>query len=173
MTRIMGLDVSTKRTGVALPTGRTLSLCPGTTDVARRLQWFEGAVARLVRFYEPELAVLEGYAPRSIGILSTIRLAELGGVVRCTLGRLSVPYIEISPGTLKRYATGNGNATDEAMIAAARAGGGEPDNDDEADAWLLWALGRHGTDRAVLDADLALASIRLEVLSAISWPVAA
>lgn len=170
MTAVLGLDVSTRRTGAALPTGRAVSLSPSTTDVARRLHWFAGALARLLRCYEPEIAVIEGYAPNSVGILSTIRLAELGGVIRLTLHEHSVPYVEIGPGQLKRWATGNGNATDEAMIAAATAAGGTPANDDEADALLARAVAVHALDSVDLLDGQPHADIRLQVVSAITWP---
>ncbi|WP_445811149.1 hypothetical protein [Yoonia sp.] len=45
-------------------------------------------------------------------------------------------------GTIKRHATGHGNAPKQAMIAAARARGYRPADDNEADAIaiLYWAL---------------------------------
>ena len=49
-------------------------------------------------------------------------------------------------GTIKRFATGKGNADKAAMIAAVRGRGFEPADDNEADAIaiLLWALETHG-----------------------------
>lgn len=170
MTAVLGLDVSTKRTGVALPTGRTLSLSPGTKDVARRLHWFAGALARLLRTYEPKVAVIEGYAPRSIGILSTIRLAELGGAVRLTLHEFGVPYVEITPSELKRYATGNGNAAKGLMVEMALRAGADVVNDDEADAWLARAIGVHGCDSVDLLDGHGAPKARLEVVAAHDWP---
>lgn len=53
-----------------------------------------------------------------------------------------VPYAGVPVGTIKRFATGKGNADKPAMIAAARARGCEPKDDNEADAYCLlhWAL---------------------------------
>ena len=53
-----------------------------------------------------------------------------------------VPYDGVPVGTIKRHATGKGNADKEAMIAAARARGFSPADDNEADAIaiLFWAL---------------------------------
>ena len=47
---------------------------------------------------------------------------------------------------MKRHATGKGNAGKQAMIAAARARGFHPTDDNEADAIaiLLWALETRG-----------------------------
>jgi hypothetical protein len=53
----------------------------------------------------------------------------------------SIPYEGIPVGTIKRFATGRGNADKAAMIAAMRARGFTPADDNEADAIaiVLWA----------------------------------
>ena len=58
----------------------------------------------------------------------------------------SIPYSGVPVGTIKRFATGKGNADKQAMIAAMRERGFEPANDNEADAIaiLLWALETNG-----------------------------
>ena len=57
-----------------------------------------------------------------------------------------VPYQGVPVGTIKRYATGKGNADKAAMIAAMRARGFAPADDNEADALalLLWATDAEG-----------------------------
>jgi hypothetical protein len=57
-----------------------------------------------------------------------------------------VPYQGVPVGTIKRHATGKGNANKDAMIAAARARGFSPADDNEADAIaiLLWAIETQG-----------------------------
>jgi hypothetical protein len=59
-----------------------------------------------------------------------------------------IPYAGVPVGTIKRHATGNGNANKEAVIAAVRALGFDPADDNEADALALlhWAL-RNGGPR--------------------------
>ena len=51
-----------------------------------------------------------------------------------------MPYQGVPVGTIKRFATGKGNADKAAMIAAMRARGYLPADDNEADAiaLLLW-----------------------------------
>ena len=58
----------------------------------------------------------------------------------------SVAYAGTPVGTIKRHATGKGNANKAAMIAAARARGFSPADDNEADAIaiLLWAIETEG-----------------------------
>jgi hypothetical protein len=49
-----------------------------------------------------------------------------------------IPYQGVPVGTIKRHATGKGNASKEQMIAAARKRGWLPEDDNEADAqWIL------------------------------------
>ena len=52
-----------------------------------------------------------------------------------------VPYEGVPVGTIKRHATGKGNANKDSMIAAARSRGFDPTDDNEADALALlgWA----------------------------------
>ena len=54
----------------------------------------------------------------------------------------SLPYQGVPIGTWKRHACGKGNANKDEVIAAMRARGFEPVDDNEADAIaiLLWAL---------------------------------
>jgi Holliday junction resolvasome RuvABC endonuclease subunit len=57
-----------------------------------------------------------------------------------------VPYEGVPVGTIKRHATGKGNASKQTMIDAARARGFDPADDNEADAiaLLLWAIETKG-----------------------------
>lgn len=48
-----------------------------------------------------------------------------------------IPYEGVPVGTIKKFATGKGNADKAAMIAAARARGFDPKDDNEADALAL------------------------------------
>ena len=71
------------------------------------------------------------------GLLATLTAwAETAGVA----------YQGVPVGTIKRHATGKGNANKDAMMAAARARGFSPADDNEADAIaiLLWALETRG-----------------------------
>ena len=71
------------------------------------------------------------------GLLATLTSwAETAGVA----------YQGVPVGTIKRHATGKGNANKDAMMAAARARGFSPADDNEADAIaiLLWALETRG-----------------------------
>jgi Holliday junction resolvasome RuvABC endonuclease subunit len=71
------------------------------------------------------------------GLMATLTAwAELRGI----------PYQGIPVGTIKRHATGKGNASKEAVIAAVKAKGFTPADDNEADAiaLLLCAIEKGG-----------------------------
>ena len=71
------------------------------------------------------------------GLLATLTAwAELRGI----------PYSGVPVGTIKKHAAGKGNAPKAAMIAAARARGFLPADDNEADAIaiLFWAMDTNG-----------------------------
>ena len=57
-----------------------------------------------------------------------------------------MPYAGAAVGTIKRHATGKGNAPKLAMTQAAQARGFSPADDNEADAIaiLLWAIETNG-----------------------------
>lgn len=139
----LGLDLSLSRTGIATIAGHTHSIVPraGAKDPARRLHEIIEALDPYLRIGEPKIAVLEAYSYGGHQGRTMARLAELGGAVRMRLFELDIPFVEIPPATLKKWATGHGNATKDEMLVAACEKGGSPSNDDEADAFLLRALG--------------------------------
>lgn len=57
-----------------------------------------------------------------------------------------VPYLGVPVATIKKFATGKGNADKNAVIAAIKAKGLNPQDDNEADALalLLWAISQKG-----------------------------
>jgi hypothetical protein len=57
-----------------------------------------------------------------------------------------IPYEGVPVGTIKRHATGKGNAPKQAMVDAARARGFSPADDNEADAIAIlhWAIETRG-----------------------------
>ncbi|MBV5324571.1 MAG: hypothetical protein J0626_04495 [Rhodospirillaceae bacterium] len=57
-----------------------------------------------------------------------------------------IPYQGVPVGTIKRHATGKGNAGKEAVISAMRSKGFNPEDDNEADALaiLSWAIDTQG-----------------------------
>ena len=62
-----------------------------------------------------------------------------------------IPYQGVPVGTIKKHATGKGNASKDEMVASARARGHAPADDNEADALALlhWAIEQHALEREV------------------------
>lgn len=144
---VVGLDLSTKRIGFAAADGQLLSISghAGAEDPYRRLHELTRELARAFRVRPPgpDLVVVEDYALGAPGRLSLVRLGEIGGIVRTWLFEQDWPIVLVSPSSVKRFATGNGNAKKEQMIARAIELGARGNvNDDEADAFHLRRMGR-------------------------------
>lgn len=161
--RIAGLDLSTKRVGFAAPDGELLSISAhaGAEDPYRRLHELGREIERAFRLRPPlpDLVVVEGYSLGMFGggILSKIRLGEIGGIVRTRLFELGVAFVDVPPSSLKRFACSNGNAKKEQMIARAIELGARGNvNDDEADAFHLRRMGRaaNGLEGPLADHEL-------------------
>lgn len=153
--RIASLDNSTKRIGYADADGglHSITVAAGAEDKPRRLHQMATALTLELRRHPPfpDLIIVEGYVPNSPNRWSLIRLGELGGVVRLRLFELDIPFVEIPPPSVKKFATGKGNAGKDQMVAAAEALDAHVRNDDEADAFHLRRFGlcAHGLEPTV------------------------
>ena len=132
--RIVAFDLSLTATGVADEKGWA-TIKPKCSGVLR-LGLLQSELARAA--YGADLAVIEGYSFGSTG-RSLFQIGELGGVVRLMLHDAEIPFVEVSPSSVKKYATGRGNAGKAEVLIAARERLAYPGtNDNEADAlWLL------------------------------------
>jgi len=137
--RIMGLDPSMSSTGIALPGNETLALKPrGTGD--DRLVYITDHVLLSARTARVDFVVCEDVPSRMIGAAGKV-IPMLHGAIRLDLIRAGIPYMVLSPSTLKKFATGKGTADKTAMaLAALKRFGQEFGTSDECDAaWLRWA----------------------------------
>lgn len=90
--------------------------------------------------FHPSLVLLEGYSYASQGSSKT--LAEFGGVLRTELCELDADILEVSPMTLKKFATGKGSGNKIQMVAAITLRWGVGfGTDDEYDAYALARMG--------------------------------
>lgn len=158
---VVGLDLSTKRIGFAAADGQLLSISghAGAEDPYRRLHELTRELSRAFRVRPPgpDLVAVEDYALGAPGRLSLVRLGEIGGIVRTWLFEQDWPIVLVSPSSVKRFATGNGNAKKEQMIARAIELGARGNvNDDEADAFHLRRMARaaHGLEGVLLDHEI-------------------
>ena len=149
---VLALDLGTT-TGWALrgPDGHITS---GTMTF--RPSRFEGGGMRYLRFngWLQEIARLGGPFHRIVfeevrRHVSTDSSHVYGGLLATLTAWAemhTIPYEGVPVGTIKRFATGKGNADKAAMIAAMEARGFNPADDNEADALalLLWATTGQG-----------------------------
>lgn len=146
----VGLDLSLTRTGVADQRGHVKTIRPGRLSGLERLDFIRHAVLDVIVHPDVELIIIEGYAYAAAH--GAHQAGELGGIIRLTVWMANVPHYDIAPTTLKRYATGNGQANKEQVVANARErlGYGGFDNN-EADALWLRAIGMDLLDEPVAD----------------------
>ena len=149
---ILALDLGST-TGWAVRNGRCRIL-HGTAEF--RPTRFEGGGMRYLRFgkwLEQTLEVTGGidavYVEEVRRHIGTDAAHVYGGLLATLTAWCEghgIPYQGVPVGTIKRFATGKGNADKQAMIAAVRERGFEPADDNEADAIaiLLWALDTNG-----------------------------
>lgn len=166
--RILALDLSLTRTGYCL--GGGLAGCETGVLETARLRGME-RLDRIVRDVQQlarggHLVVIEGYSFGSQG-RAVFDVAELGGCVRFLLHRLGMPYVDVPPASLKKFATGKGNSPKDAMITAAiRRFAFQGSDNNEADAYLLWCMARHAYQHPVVQ----VPQLQAAALEAVSWP---
>lgn len=144
--KIVGLDLSLARTGVALHNGDDIEFNSIETSAKAILQ---ARIFTVMQALNPIFAVathvfIENHSFGSFGA-GVRQLAELAGVVKFQLWRTDIPFSLVAPMTLKKWATGTGKKMDKSVVLhkLALKTGVEPRNDDEADAVALADFGWH------------------------------
>lgn len=141
---VVGLDLSLNGTGIAYPDGTVERYAPvadpkAAYGMARILDVRDRAMAAVTPGLT-ELVVIEGMAFDAYD--RERQLAQLTGIIRAALYESHVPYLICPPGTLKKYATGDGHASKtKVLLAAINRLGYEGEAHDEADALWLRAAG--------------------------------
>ncbi|MFJ4412946.1 hypothetical protein [Streptomyces sp. NPDC088925] len=170
--RVLGLDLSLRSTGVALPDGTTLRIRTRAQDGDARLQEVRAWLTEVVLGTRPDLAVIEDLPTHAKGAGIT---GHVHGVTKVVLLDADVPYALVPPATLKSFATGSGAANKRRMAEAARRRTGvsfpgdltpRGTGGDMCDAWWLRAAGRQQLGWPVV----ALPAPQLARLTAVTWP---
>lgn len=162
--RVLGIDPSLTSSGVARPDGTTGRWTTSYTG-EERLDLIRQLLYDTLDAEAPQLVVIEGYSYASAN--QAHQIGELGGVLRLELYRSHIPYIEVAPKSLKKYATGNASAPKNEMLAAAIRRLGYPGHsDDEADAAWLRAMALDHYGHPVCDMPAA----HREALKKPVWP---
>lgn len=187
--RVLGLDLSLAAPGVAY-NGKPRTLPASNYRGPALLSHRAGQLLSLLDYLKPDLVVIEGYAI-SRNLAGARSLAELGGVVRFIFHEREIAFVEVPPSTLKKYATGKGNADKHEVIRAALEAGaqlphrrkppqarpwpyfetrppiGREWDDNAADAWWLYQMGlaKFAPSMAVPREDR-----NNETLDVVEWP---
>lgn len=173
--QIMGLDLSITRTGVALPDRTTLAVVPPKQVTGDdRLEYFADHIGLAARTARVDLVVIEGLGGLYKGEAART-MPMMHGAIRLELKRHRLPYMLLSPSSLKKFATGNGGADKTAMaLAALKRLGREYRTNDECDAdWLrvagrtVYGLGEYGSGYG--EAGGRLLSLPQAHLEALRW----
>jgi Holliday junction resolvasome RuvABC endonuclease subunit len=159
---VIGVDPSITATGIALSDGSLVTVGGKADRGDERL--LDIAIGVATAATRADLVVMEDLPTHAHGAGIT---GMVQGVIRLMCLRASVPYALIPPATLKKYATGKGNATKADMrMELYRRTGQDVRDDNQADAaWLRFAGLEHLGQRAV-----QLPALSVRALDAVAWP---
>ena len=99
---------------------------------------FQSLLAHLLADTKPRLVAYE--MPHLRGGAATAVLSGLVGILKAECQYRKISYTDFHTATLKKFATGKGNASKEEMVEAARIRWGKVFPEDEADARFVAAL---------------------------------
>jgi Holliday junction resolvasome RuvABC endonuclease subunit len=167
--RVLGLDLSLTATGIATWDGQPLSTlrtvaAEGDKRLRRIMVTVRAEAYDHVADEPIELAVIEDLPTHahSAGITGMVH-----GAVRVALMERGVPYALVPPATLKKYATGRGNATKPDMrMALYQRTGLDIRDDNQVDAWWLRAAGLDHLGHPLV----ALPAAQRAALAKVAWP---
>ena len=158
----IGIDASLNGTGV-------ICLKDETTELHKRIESKLKGVKRLIDIEDTlkfivdklpaDLILIEGYAYAAKN--QAHQIGELGGVIRTMLEKRGLPWIEVAPSQVKKFASGKGNAKkDLVMLNVYKKWGVEFASSDEADAYVIARIGQ-----ALLSKDTELTQYQAEVIA--------
>ncbi|PKQ20162.1 MAG: hypothetical protein CVT66_06160 [Actinobacteria bacterium HGW-Actinobacteria-6] len=147
MKSVVGLDPSLAATGICVSgfAPKTIVTKPGTKAITTRICRLNVIAAEVMNRVHPgSLVVIEAPGFSRGAQPGHHQLAGLWWLLVILLDARGVQFVEVSPSTLKKFATGRGNATkaDMRMALFKRAGIDLPD-DNQVDAWWLMQIGLH------------------------------
>lgn len=145
MTTVLALDLSLTSSGYCYRDYQsdrvTGTLKAGDRRGPERMSWLRDEVMALEYESNAELVAIEGFSFGSKG-RAVVDIGGLGWVVRTSLWDAGVPFVEVAPSLVKKYACGSGAANKDMVRDAARDRFDLPAgvSSDECDAIWLWAL---------------------------------
>jgi len=155
--------LSLNGTGVVLPAGWAYTIKCKAAQGDGRLRIIRDEIRQYLIL--ADLVVIEDLPThaRAAGVTGMVH-----GAVRTEIMDTGIPYVLITPATLKAFATGKGNCDKAAMILAAyKRAGREFADDNQCDAaWLRWAgMDHYGSP------EFDLPKIQRDRLAKVTWPL--
>jgi Holliday junction resolvasome RuvABC endonuclease subunit len=146
---VVGLDLSSSSAGICAA-GECSTVKP-KGDLLERCREIAAHVQPVA--LSAHLIVVEDIPPSAKSARTLIALATVHALVFDRLhGLLGPDVVKPNQSAVKKYATGKGNSDKDAvLLAAERAGVSTVNNNDEADAFWLYAIGRHLIGDPVVD----------------------
>lgn len=144
---VVGLDLSLARTGVCVN-----GVCTSVLPRKNKMTVQERVALMAYDIDQARPPTRDLFVVEAIGTRFTATAIGLARLHQSVWQEID-PYrwLEVAPAQLKKYACGTGNADKDAMVLACeRAAPGVAQNNDEADAWWLYAIGRHLLDDPVV-----------------------
>jgi Holliday junction resolvasome RuvABC endonuclease subunit len=148
--RVVGLDLSLTATGIAHADGQLETIGTGLRGMARLAYIVDEVLVAVeevgtdrgldtLDLVPVDLVAIEGYAfgrPNQAA-----HLGELGGAVRLALWARDIPYVDVPPSNVKKYATGRGNAPKpDIRMEVYKRFGHDIADDNQCDAFVLRAM---------------------------------
>ena len=168
MTVVAGLDLSLTGTGIATPAGLTTirSTPDSGTLTARRRRLTHIAADTIRTIHDAGLVIIEAPAHSRTGHHHD--RSGLWWLIVADLLNRGTDVVEVAPTSLKKFATGRGNATKPDMrVELLKRAGIDVRDDNQVDAYWLRQIGLHLT--ADTDA-LPLPQTHLDALTKVTHP---
>ena len=169
MSLIVGIDPSLTATGIVVLRDGQVELARVTPnkpelDTLTRVFMIHHIITSIIEnlkdetrgsWSPPDMIVIEGFSYGSKG-RSVFDIAYLGWRIREELDKLKredgIPWMEVPPTTLKKYATGKGNSSKEIILQQVyKRWGYETHDNNIADAYVLAQIGEAYCDNCVND----------------------
>ena len=139
MKHVIGLDLSITATGIATADGHTYTVGGKAALGDRRIVTIADAVNNEIR-WDTDLVVIEDLVSHGPG--GGMAAAQVMGAIKCLLAGKGIPYALCPPSSLKKFATGRGNASKaDLAVALYKRCGLELGDDNQVDAKWLALLG--------------------------------
>jgi len=162
--RVIGLDLSLTHTGYVIrDNDKYLSgtIKPKSKGI-KRLYFHYKEIKKLLQYGRPDFVIIEGYA-YSPHQGRSFSIGELGGIIKFMFYCNDISYLVVAPTTLKKFATGKGNAPKSEIAKEVwKRWSKEFKTEHEVDAFVLCKIGE-----SIINKSIKLTNPQKEVVETI------